>query len=67
MKNTRLYFDKQFTPIIQAELYINFLGELTSNISNDLVPILSPISYNTGNQMQGLKLKKDLSTINIIL
>ena len=53
MKNTRLYFDKQFTPIIQAELYINFLGELTPNISNDLVPILSPISYSIGNQNVG--------------
>lgn len=43
MKNTRLYFDKQFTPIVQSDLCINFLGEFSPNIHNNTFPILSSI------------------------
>lgn len=48
MKNTRLYFDKQFTPIFQSDLCINFLGEFSPNIFNNMFPILSPIQNNEG-------------------
>lgn len=43
MKNTRLYFDKDFTPIYQSDLCINFLGEFAPNTFNNTFPILSSI------------------------
>ena len=48
MKNTRLYFDKEFTPIVSSDLCINFLGEFSPNIHNNTFPILSPIPNNEG-------------------
>lgn len=46
MKNTRLYFDNQFTPIVQSDLCINFLGEFSPNIHSNTFPILSSIQNN---------------------